>query len=118
MTKAARLSLPYARWPAGDRHAWQAAFTQGDIFGDSGQGLRLSDASRRNYEVGYARWLGFLSRGDPAALSIAPPARVPQARITAFSTELAQGRKPITIYNLIRNLHGVSTFAFEVFAIK
>ncbi len=38
MSKAARLSLPYARWPAGDRRAWQAAFTQGDIFDDSGQG--------------------------------------------------------------------------------
>ena len=85
MSKAARLSLPYARWPAGDRRAWQAAFTRGDIFDDSGQGLRLSDSSRRNYEVGYARWLGFLSRSDPAALSMTPPARVTQARITAFT---------------------------------
>ncbi len=51
MSKAARLSLPYPRWPAPDQHSWQAAFTRGDIFGDSGQGLRLSDASRRNYEV-------------------------------------------------------------------
>jgi hypothetical protein len=55
MSKAARLSLPCARWPAPDRRAWQAAFTRGDIFDDGGQGLRLSDASRRNYEVGYAR---------------------------------------------------------------
>ncbi len=112
MSKAARLSLPYPRWPAPDQHSWQAAFTRGDIFGDSGQGLRLSDASRRNYEVGYARWLGFLSRGDPAALSMAPFARVTQARLTAYSTELAQGRKPITIYNLIRNLHGAVSIMF------
>ncbi len=86
MSKAARLSLPYARWPTGDRRAWQGAFTRGDIFDDSGQGLRLSDASRRNYEVGYARWLGFLSRCDPAALSMPPPALVTHALITDFTT--------------------------------
>ena len=112
MSKAARLSRPYARWPAPDRRAWQAAFTRGDIFDDGGQGLRLSDASRRNYEVGYARWLGFLSRSDPATLSTTPPARVTQTRVSAFTTELAGGRKPITVYNLVRNLHGAVSIMY------
>ncbi len=112
MSKAARLSLPYASWPAPDRRAWQAAFTRGDIFDDGGQGLRLADASRRNYEVGYARWLGFLSRSDPAALSMTPPARVTRARVIAFTTELAQGRKPITVYHLVRHLRAAVSIMF------
>ncbi len=112
MSQVVRLSLPYARWPAPDRRAWQAAFTPGDIFDDHGQGVRLSATSRRNYEVGYTRWLGFLSRRDPAALSMTPPARVTQARITAFTTELAEGRKPITVYNLVRNLHAALSIMY------
>jgi integrase len=112
MSKTARLSMPYARWPTRDQHAWQAAFTRGDIFDDIGLGLRLSDASRRNYEVGYARWCGFLSRSDRAVLSMAPPERITQARVTAFTTEIAQGRKPISVYTLIRNLHGAVLIMF------
>jgi integrase len=112
MSKQARLSLPYARWPAPDRRAWQAAFTWGDIFDDGGQGLRLSAAARRNFEVGYARWMGFLSHSEPAALCIAPPARGNQARVTAFATEIAQGRKPVTVYNLLRNLRGAVSIMF------
>jgi len=112
MSRPARLSLPLSRWPIQDQRAWQAAFTAGDVFDDTGLGLHLSDASRRNYEVGYARWLGFLSRRDRAALSVAPHERLTQARVTAFTTELAQGRKPISVYGLIRNLHGAVSIMF------
>jgi integrase len=112
MTKVARLSLPYARWPAADRRAWQAAFSRGDIFADGGQGVRLSVSTRCNFEVGYARWLGFLSRSDPAALFLTPPARVTQARLMAFTAELAEGRKPITVYNLVNNLHGAVSIMY------
>ena len=112
MNKAVRFSLPYARWPAPDRRAWHAAFTRGDIFSDSGQGVRLSAATRRNLRVGYARWLGFLSRSDPAALSLAPSGRVTQARVTAFAADLVEGRRPITIYGLVRNLHGAVSIMY------
>lgn len=112
MSKAARLALPHARWPVSDRHAWRAAFTPGDVFDDGGQGLRLSHVSRRNHEVGYARWLGFLSRGDPAALTLNTTARVTRARITAFAAGLARGRRPISVYGLVRNLHGAVTIMF------
>lgn len=90
----------------------KSSITPGDIFDDGGQGLRLSAASRRNLEVGYARWLGFLSRSEPAALAMAPPARVTQTRVTAFTTELAEGRKPITVYNHVENLRSAVSIMY------
>ncbi len=41
-----------------------------------------------------------------------PPARITQARGIAFTIELAQGRKPISVYSLIRNLHGAVSIMF------
>ena len=41
-----------------------------------------------------------------------PPARITQARGIAFTIELAQGRKPISVYSLIQNLYGAVSIMF------
>ncbi len=100
-----RLSIPFEEWPEVDQTAWQKVFTAGDIFDDSGQGLRLSNYSRRNLFFGYGRWLGFLLRNHPATLEDNPLVRLTPDHLMQFIEDMSDGRKPITVYNAASHLY-------------
>src|SRR5207248_11043978 len=74
--RAARIYLPFDRWPAEDRARWEAAFRTGGRFEESGPGSHLAGATRRNLWISYARFLGFISANRPDLLNLSPEARV------------------------------------------
>ncbi len=105
MSARRRLSLPFEEWPPADQAAWRKAFTTGDIFDDSGQGLKLSNYSRRNLFFGYGRWLGFLLRNHPATLEDDPLVRLTPDHLMQFIEDMSDGRKPITVYSTANHLY-------------
>ncbi len=69
--------LPFEQWPLADRHAWEAAFVDGDIFDETqGPGTHLSPGSRRTILFAYRRWLGFLVAHHPDTLRQPPAGRI------------------------------------------
>ncbi len=112
MSKGPRLSLSFERWPDADLRAWRAAFTPGDIFDDHGRGLRLAPTSRNNFKVAYARWLGFLERNEPQALALAPTARLTVERLQSHVSELAEGRKAVSVFHLLSGLRSAVSIMF------
>ncbi len=69
--------LPFEQWPLADRHAWEAAFVDGDIFDETqGPGTHLSPGSRRTILFAYRRWLGFLAAHHPDTLRQPPTGRI------------------------------------------
>lgn len=53
------LILKRVHWPAADRAAWEALFTEGDIFDGAGPCCHWSQGSRTKREQSYGHWLGY-----------------------------------------------------------
>jgi integrase/recombinase XerD len=76
MPRKPRIYLPFDSWPAEDQARWQAAFAEGDRFNGSGPGSHLTEATRRNLWISYARFLGFISANRQDLLELCPAARI------------------------------------------
>ena len=63
------IHLPFDRWPAPDRAAWEELFREGNPLDGCGAACHWAEATRRTNLKHYARWLGWL---DQAATSIRP----------------------------------------------
>jgi len=100
--------LPVSEWPAIDRIAWEAAFTQGrGLFDTSGHGLALSPRTAKNYRTANGIWLRYLS--DTNQLDPEAPAdvRVTPERLDGWVDALRRaGRINSTITQYLISLHG------------
>lgn len=97
MNAPRRLILKRENWPSRDRAAWDALFTEGGLFDDSGPCFHWSAGTRRMRAQGYGYWLAFLAQRGSLNLEANPADRITpdpvrafveatQARVTAVST--------------------------------
>ena len=63
--------LPVLEWPAFDRTAWLKAKAAVDIFDNPHRGNDWAPASWRKAEVGYGRWLRWLTLHHPDQVALA-----------------------------------------------
>jgi integrase/recombinase XerD len=94
--RAARLHLPYSRWPQADQILWTRAVESNDPF-DEAPGGRLAKSSQQLYCFGWRRFLGFLAIEEPAALDEAPRERISLDRVRRFATHLGKTNKPRSV---------------------
>jgi integrase/recombinase XerD len=85
-----RACMPVASWPDADKALWHAACEPVDLLALDDGGSRAQHSRVSNYkaEKGYGRWLTFLRTQEPAALSLAPDARIKPERVRAYVEEL------------------------------
>jgi integrase/recombinase XerD len=76
MSRASKLQLPFADWPAADRECWEAAFKSGDRFDESGPGAHLAPSTRQMQRESYGRFLKFISTNHQGRLTLQPDARI------------------------------------------
>src|SRR5262249_13184200 len=76
MARESALQLPFTKWPAADRGAWEAAFKAGDRFDESGPGAHLAESTRKVWRESYARFLGFISATQRSSLDQPPDRRI------------------------------------------
>src|SRR5262245_55728851 len=92
-----RLHLPFGEWPPADKRIWQEAMTDhADPFHGTA-GAHLSERSRRQYQYGWRRFLGFLTLDEPAALAIAPAERLTKERVKRFVDHLKESNTPRSV---------------------
>src|SRR5262249_26474819 len=60
-------------------------------------GAHLSERSRRQYQYGWRRFLGFLTLDEPAALAIAPAERLTKERVKRFVDHLKESNTPRSV---------------------
>jgi integrase len=84
MPRAARIYLPFERWPAEDRARWQEVFREGDRFDGSGSGSHLAESTRRNLWISYARFLRFISVNRHDLLDLRPEARIDRVIVAEY----------------------------------
>ena len=105
MSKIERTSLPLTDWPDQDRRLWQASTETGRYFQKAGKAAHWSDATKRQVQKGYAKWLWYLQdRGtlDPLAL---PSERISEGHLRGYLAELEhQGLASVTITSRITDL--------------
>ena len=102
---APRLHLPYAQWPAEDRHLWQEAVVGGDDPFAAGAGAHLAAASQKCYFFGWRRWLGFLTLDEPTALELEPAERITLERVRRFVAHLAETNLPQSVAGQVDALY-------------
>jgi integrase/recombinase XerD len=85
------LALPLAEWPAPDRAMWQVLCQKVGPLDDVGPLAHLRPTSRHYLEQAYGRWMGWLSRHDPAARSERPEARATLDRLEGWLESLSGG---------------------------
>jgi len=91
------LHLPFSQWPLADIRLWQDAMTDHDDPFFSAAGAHLSERSRRQYQYGWRRFLGFLTLDEPAALAIAPAERLTKERVKRFVDHLKESNTPHSV---------------------
>lgn len=83
------LILPFCDWPGADRAMWTALLQTGGPFDDRGALAHLRETSVETLKNRYGRWLEWLRRTEPAALSEPPTARATLPRIRGWLAALA-----------------------------
>ena len=84
MPQRRQLMLPFPRWPIEDQRRWQFAFRSDGLFGESGPGARLAQATRQFRLESYGRFLGFLSVRQPNLLGCPPEKRIDQQKLVEY----------------------------------
>lgn len=79
-----RLALLEQEWPEADRALLAGLLASGGPFDEIGPLAQLKPISRVGLVTGYGRWLAWLAREDPAALSEPPIARATPERFRAW----------------------------------
>jgi len=103
-----RLHLPFSQWPLADRLLWQNAMIDHDNPFHSAAGAHLSERSRRQYQYGWRRFLGFLTLDEPAALEIAPAERLTKERVKRFVDHLKESNTPRSVAIQVDMLYKVA----------
>ena len=96
--------LPVAEWPTFDRAAWLKAKTPADIFDNPHRGNDWAPASWRKAEVGYGRWLRWLTLHHPDQLSLPPEARLTEDLLRGWHTTLAAILAPMSQLSLVEDV--------------
>ena len=96
--------LPVAQWPASDRSTWLKAKATADIFDDPHRGNDWAPASWRKAEVGYGRWLRWLTLHHPDQLTLPPEARLTEGLLRGWHATLAGTLAPMSQLSLVEDV--------------
>ena len=96
--------LPVAEWPTFDRTAWLKAKSPADIFDNPHRGSSWAPASWRKAEVGYGRWLRWLTLHHPGQLTLPPEARLTEVLLRGWNSTLAATLAPMSQLSLVEDL--------------
>lgn len=80
----ARIGLRLDEWPVLDRQAWATATASTDFFAADAHASHWREKTRYQAMSAYGRWLSFLARTCPEALSHCPAIRANRERLTAY----------------------------------
>lgn len=105
MTNPTPLVLKYEDWPQADRSAWDALFTDGEFFEESGACADWSDGSRKKRRQGYGQWLSHLLRNSPDLLTTPPAERVTKDSVQAYVEECEARLAPKSVQGLISDFY-------------
>lgn len=106
MASGKRGDLPWrhVHWPDVDRAAWCAANQPGDDFDEAGKAFIWTEASRRNVEQAYGRFLQFLERNGALLPAERVRDRLDLAQIKLFRQELGTKVAPSTVWGILQAL--------------
>ena len=96
--------LPVAEWPTFDRTAWLKAKSPADIFDNPHRGSSWAPASWRKAEVGYGRWLRWLTLHHPDQLTLPPEARLTEVLLSGWNSTLAATLAPMSQLSLVEDV--------------
>jgi hypothetical protein len=96
--------LPLAEWPAFDRTAWLKAKAPADIFDNPHRGTDWALASWRKAEVGYGRWLRWLTLYHPDQLTLPAGARLTEGLLRGWHATLAATLAPMSQLSLVEDV--------------
>lgn len=96
--------LPVAEWPTFDRAAWLKAKTPADIFDNPHRGNDWAPASWRKAEVGYGRWLRWLTLHHPDQLALPPADRLTEGLLRGWHATLAATLAPMSQLSLVEDV--------------
>ena len=100
----AKTPLPVAEWPDADRSAWLKAKAPADIFDNPHRGSTWAPASWRKAEVGYGRWLRWLSLHHPDQLSLHPADRLTEGLLRGWNSALVATLAPMSQLSLVEDV--------------
>lgn len=100
----AKTPLPVLEWPDADRTAWVKAKATADIFDAPHRGDTWAAASWHKAEVGYGRWLRWLSLHHPEQLALPPEARLAEAHLRGWHATLADTLAPMSQLSLVEDV--------------
>ena len=99
-----RIALLQSDWPASDCQAWAAALRQGDVFDEGGVASHWRAKTIAQAKSEHGRWLAFIQQHDPAALALAPAARVTLDRVRDYVSVLGLRIAPVSVAAAIGHL--------------
>jgi integrase len=100
----AKTPLPVAEWPTFDSAAWLKAKTPADIFENPHRGNDWAPASWRKAEVGYGRWLRWLTLHHPDQLTLPPADRLTEAHLRGWHATLTTTLAPMSQLSLVEDV--------------
>jgi len=101
-------SLPFERWPAHDRAAWERACAPGQRLRRGGLASHLKPVTRKDLAQRYGYFLDFLARNnrlDPDAMA---GAHVIAAHVDGFVAELTARVSSVTVYGSVYKLRRIT----------
>ena len=106
MTKipTAKTPLPVAEWPDADRTAWLKAKAPADIFDNPHRGNDWAPASWRKAQVGYGRWLRWLTLHHPDQLTLPPADRLTEGLLRGWHATLTASLAPMSQLSLVEDV--------------
>lgn len=96
--------LPVSDWPAFDRTTWLEAKAPADIFDNPHRGSDWANASWRKAEVGYGRWLRWLTLHHPDQLALPPEARLTEDLLRGWHASLAATLAPMSQLSMVEDV--------------
>ena len=96
--------LPVLEWPDADRTAWLKAKAPADIFENPHRGDTWAPASWHKAEIGYGRWLRWLTLHHPEQLALPPEARLTEALLRGWHATLAATLAPMSQLSLVEDV--------------
>jgi integrase/recombinase XerD len=96
--------LPVAEWPDADSTAWLMAKAPADIFDKPHRGSTWAPASWRKAEVGYGRWLRWLTLHHPDQLTLPAEARLTEGLLRGWNTTLVATLAPMSQLSLVEDV--------------
>jgi integrase len=100
----AKTPLPLAQWPDVDRTAWLKAKAPADIFDNPHRGSDWAPASWRKAQVGFGRWLRWLTLHHPDQLALPPEARLTEEHLRGWHATLAATLAPMSQLSLVEDV--------------